>query len=148
MSETLNGSVRWEYASRDGGSYTLPSNAVADPFQQTINPMNISDRTRNKWRAVVDWSPVDRLALQFAYSDADDTRTQQLWTAERQSPEPGMAVSAWYSMTGQGKRNHPATVSATKFNDLRETDNRRRGVKAVIHAQSRRERGQFKIRNK
>ena len=66
MSETINGSVRWEYASRDGGSYTLPSDPVGDPFQQTINPMNISDRTRNKWRAVVDWSPVDRLALQFA----------------------------------------------------------------------------------
>jgi MtrB/PioB family decaheme-associated outer membrane protein len=136
MSETVNGSVRWEYASRDGGSYTLPSNPVADPFQQTINPMNISDRTRNKWRALVDWSPVDRLALQFAYSDAKDnyggpnSYGLQEGKAQNYTVDGSFQLSsawqfhAWYSYdVSRANETTQQTVAVTKYNDLKETDN-------------------------
>jgi MtrB/PioB family decaheme-associated outer membrane protein len=136
MSETVNGSLRWEYANRDGGNYTQASNPAGEPLQQNINPMNISDRTRNKWRALVDWSPVDRLALQFAYSNAKDdydgpnSYGLQEGKAQNYSVDGSYQLSsawqfhAWYSYdVSRANETTQQTAAVTKFNDLRETDN-------------------------
>jgi MtrB/PioB family decaheme-associated outer membrane protein len=68
MSESINGTIGYAYSKRDGGTYTLPG----DPFEDLINPLNIADRERDKWRAMVDWSPVDRFSLQFTFEDSRD----------------------------------------------------------------------------
>jgi MtrB/PioB family decaheme-associated outer membrane protein len=135
MSETVNGSVSWQYSSRDGGDYTLP-NSAANPLQNNINPLNISDRTRNKWRAVVDWSPVDRLGLQFAVSDSRDDYGGpnpyglQEGKAQNYTVDGSYQLTsvwqfhAWYSYDlnkADEKTQQSATV--TKFNELKETDN-------------------------
>jgi len=147
MSETVNGSVRWEYASRDGDDYTLPNNP-ANPLQNNINPLNISDRTRNKWRALVDWSPVDRLALQFAFSDARDdyegpnSYGLQKGKAQNYTIDGSYQLSsswqfhAWYSYDlNKANETTQQAATVTKFNELKETDNSYGvGIKGTVFA--------------
>lgn len=61
MSETLNGSVTFAYSNRTGDAYKLPG----DGMENNINPLNIADRQRDSLKGMVDWSPMDRLSLQF-----------------------------------------------------------------------------------
>ena len=68
MSETVNGSLAYLHSKRDGSSYTLPG----DTLEDAINPLNIADRKRDKWRAMLDWSPMDKLGFQFTIEDAQD----------------------------------------------------------------------------
>jgi len=60
MSETVNGSLTYSYSDRDGGHYKKPGDPVGE---DRINPINISDRKRNKIRGMVDWAPMDRFTL-------------------------------------------------------------------------------------
>jgi len=77
MSETVNGSLALLHSRRDGSSYAPavhsfdPNDANPEP-PAVIDPLNISDRERNKLRATVDWSPTDRASLQFNYEIAHD----------------------------------------------------------------------------
>jgi MtrB/PioB family decaheme-associated outer membrane protein len=68
LSETVNGSLAYLHSKRDGSSYVLPG----DQYEDAINPLHIADRKRDKWRGMLDWSPTDKLSLQFAVEDARD----------------------------------------------------------------------------
>jgi MtrB/PioB family decaheme-associated outer membrane protein len=72
LSETVNGRLAYLYSERDGSAYRNPLNP-AEPLQDLINPMNIADRKRDRWRGLVDWAPDDRLGMQFtAEASRDD----------------------------------------------------------------------------
>lgn len=71
MSETVNGSLTYLHANRDGGNYDVPGTA-GDAVKDVINPLNVADRKRNKLRGLVDWSPVDNLTLQFIAEGSKD----------------------------------------------------------------------------
>lgn len=68
LSDTINGSLAYLNSDRDGPGYVSTGNAARD----VINPMHISDRKREKWRAMLDWSPTERLSFQFAIDQAQD----------------------------------------------------------------------------
>ena len=68
MSETVNGTIGYAHSDRDGGAYTLPG----DVNEDLINPLNVADRKRDKWRVMVDWAPVNDFALQFLFEDSKD----------------------------------------------------------------------------
>jgi MtrB/PioB family decaheme-associated outer membrane protein len=68
LSDTLNGSLQYVYGTREGKDWVYTNNAAED----AINPMNIADRTQNKWRLVLDWAPMDKLSLQFVAENAKD----------------------------------------------------------------------------
>lgn len=69
MSETVNGAVTFLHSKRDGSSYVAPH----DPeIFDTINPLHIADRTRNKVRVSMDWSPSEVFGVQFNIEDARD----------------------------------------------------------------------------
>lgn len=67
MSETINGSLAYLYSNRDGSAYAEATHSEPGEglLVTSIDPINISDRDRNKFRATMDWMPVDRLNLQF-----------------------------------------------------------------------------------
>lgn len=67
LSETLNGSLAFLHSKRDGSEYHHAHHSFG-----TINPINISDRDRNKWRFTMDWTPIERLGLQFNFEDSQD----------------------------------------------------------------------------
>jgi len=107
MSETINGKIAFSHSKRDGSVYSQTNEEQSDE----INPIHITDRIRNKWRATLDWTPADAISVQFTVEGADDKYKP---TAERPyglrdgnatlySLDFGYAISeklqliAWYS---------------------------------------------------
>ncbi|MBI1195081.1 MAG: MtrB/PioB family outer membrane beta-barrel protein [Gammaproteobacteria bacterium] len=76
LSATLNGSLRYSHAERDGSSYV-----PGETGWNNITPVHIADRKRNMWKLMLDWVPRQTLGVQFTYSNASDsypdTATQQ-----------------------------------------------------------------------
>lgn len=68
LSDTLNGSLAYLQSDRSGSEYTSTGNTIRD----SINPTHIADRNREKWRVMVDWSPVEQLSLQLTLDKAQD----------------------------------------------------------------------------
>jgi MtrB/PioB family decaheme-associated outer membrane protein len=140
MSETVNGSLSYQYSDRDGGNYTLP-NTAGEAGEDRINPMNIADRKRDKWKALVDWSPVDRLAFQFVIEDAKDDYggpnsyglqegTFRLYAIDASyQVNSAFQVHAWYSYDkSEATETTPTNITGgvingTKYNDLTEEGN-------------------------
>ena len=67
LSETLNGSVALLYSERGGPHFDEAHHAMGN-----INPINIADRDREKYRVSLDWTPTDNFGLQFIIEDAHD----------------------------------------------------------------------------
>ncbi|HEU0290051.1 MAG TPA: MtrB/PioB family outer membrane beta-barrel protein, partial [Burkholderiales bacterium] len=146
MSETVNGSLAYLHSTRDGSSYTPASNPAGEPLQQNINPLNIADRTCDKWRAMVDWSPADKLSFQFALEDAKDDYggpnayglqegTGRLYSIDGSyQVNSAWQIHAWFTRD-ENKANEITQQSATvtKFNDLSEVgDSFGVGVKGKV----------------
>jgi MtrB/PioB family decaheme-associated outer membrane protein len=82
LSDTLSGSISYIQSRRDGSSWlrplALPATGTialsdSDIFSRTaIFPMLFMDRKRDKVRAMADWSPMDRLSLQFSAEGGRD----------------------------------------------------------------------------
>jgi len=50
----------------------LPAASIVALSATVIFPMQMTDVDREKWKAMVSWTPMDRLSLQFAYEDGSD----------------------------------------------------------------------------
>jgi MtrB/PioB family decaheme-associated outer membrane protein len=72
LSDTLNGSLAYLNSDRRGPGYVPTGNNPATNSADLVNPTHISDRKRDKWRAMLDWSPTARLSFQFAIDQAQD----------------------------------------------------------------------------
>ena len=147
MSETVNGSLVFAHSKRDGGNYTVPGDP-GEPYEDLINPLNIADRKRNKWRGMLDWAPSERVNLQFAIEDSRDKYSGlpyglQKGTGTLYSVDGSFQLSqdwslhAWYSRdennakeltqreaeTALASRDRSAAGEAEKHNDLSEIGN-------------------------
>ena len=133
MSETVNGSIAYQHSDRDGSSYRNPLNP-AEPLQDRINPINISDRKRDKIKAMLDWSPADRVGLQFTFEDSKDDYsgpnafglqegTARLYGVDASyQMNSAWQVNAWYSRDETKAREiTQRDATTTKFNDLSDT---------------------------
>lgn len=67
LSETLNGSLAFLRSERDGSGSDTAVNA-----DYPINPINLADRDRNRWRLTLDWAPMSNFGLQFNVEDSQD----------------------------------------------------------------------------
>ena len=82
MSETFSGAISYVHSDRDGSSWLKPNalpatgvTPVSDEaiFNRTaIFPFIFMDRKRDKVKLSADWSPMDRLSLQFMAEDGKD----------------------------------------------------------------------------
>ena len=72
LSDTLNGSLAYLNSDRRGPGYVPTGNNPATNSADLVNPTHIADRKRDKWRAMLDWSPTERLSFQFAVDQAQD----------------------------------------------------------------------------
>jgi MtrB/PioB family decaheme-associated outer membrane protein len=147
MSETVNGSLAYLRGDRDGSSYKVPG-VGADPERDRTNPLNIADRKRDKWRAMVDWSPAERLGLQFVIEDArDDYGGPNLYglqegTGRLYAVDASDQVnSAWQVLAFYSRDENKASeiterlAGTTKFSDLSEVgDSFGAGVKGTVSA--------------
>lgn len=67
LSDNINGTLGYAHSERDGSIYSDAVHSLGG-----INPINISDRDRDKVRLTVDWMVVERLNLQFNVEHAKD----------------------------------------------------------------------------
>lgn len=83
MSETLTGSLSYASHRRNGSAYLsrVPGAGFPEVSDATISaasatnvvvPAMLMDRTRDKWKALANWSPGNRLSLQFWVEDGKD----------------------------------------------------------------------------
>lgn len=74
LSDTLNGSLAFMRSDRDGSAYSMAMHSEPGEgiHEDSIDPINIADRTRDKWRANVNWMPTERIDLQFNYESSKD----------------------------------------------------------------------------
>lgn len=139
MSETVNGTLAYSYSKRDGSRYVVPG----DPIEDTINPLNISDRKRDKLRAMLDWSPVEKLSLQFVFEDSKDRYSGQVGpyglqdgTARLYAMDASFQVNSAWQIRAWVSRdetraneitlrapNGSTVADAVKYNNLTETGN-------------------------
>lgn len=77
MSETINGSIAYVHSERGGSPFimTTAANAGAtDTFYVNANsPLHLADRTRDKVRGTLDWTPIESLSLQFVIENSKDS---------------------------------------------------------------------------
>lgn len=68
LSETLNGSLAYLQATRTGSNYQ----ASTQNQTNLVSPVNTADRDREKLRLTMDWSPAEKLGVQFSAETAQD----------------------------------------------------------------------------
>lgn len=165
LSETVGGSLAYLLSKRDGSNYVLPTDvspAAGGPYttEDAVNPLHIADRKRNKWRGMIDWTPSEKLSLQFALEDSRDRYDfrSQIVPGDPESVPAGVSsgdarlfsldasytfsekwqVSAWYArdVTKAKQMNWNNTAGALNqmVADLKETgDSFGLGVKGEVY---------------
>ena len=128
LSDTLNGSLAYLNSDRSGPGFV---SANAATINNLINPMHIADRKRDKWRAMLDWSPTERLSFQFAIDQAQDKYglsgrpyglidgSADIYTIDANyTLDDNWQVSGWYTRDDT-KSRELAALSTTASKDAR-----------------------------
>ncbi len=68
LSETINGSIAYLQSDRSGSQFEGSTQLGT----AQVSPVHTADRERQKLRFAMDWTPVERLALQLNVESADD----------------------------------------------------------------------------
>lgn len=123
LSDTVNGSLAYLHSKRDGSSFK----SANEPPENEMNPIHVADRERDKWRLALDWTPLEKLSLQFIAEDARDDYDRsasrpyglrdgsaKLYSLDANyTPTEAWQLTAWYShdetkarqFTGRWTRN-------------------------------------------
>jgi len=72
LADSLNGELAYLRSDRSGSTKYAPA-TYSNTLNNQINPLNVADRQRDKWRAKLDWDPTDRFSLQFRADLSQDT---------------------------------------------------------------------------
>lgn len=91
LSETVNGYVVYSYSDRNGTDFLRTVLNDGATGSNLIAPLYLADRNRDKVRVSVDWTPIDRLTMQFIADSARDDYTAR--TAQDLGPRHGDAKS-------------------------------------------------------
>jgi MtrB/PioB family decaheme-associated outer membrane protein len=104
LSETINAALSYVKSNRDGGSWVNigPVNTTGNPSTGTY-PMTMTDRTRDKVRVSVDWTPTALLSLQFMLEDGKDKYTSPTDKGLRETGMNSFGIDAALSMSENWK---------------------------------------------
>jgi len=128
MSETLNGSIGYAHSKRTGSEWqTTVTTTPGQLGSNLVQPLHLADRDRDKIRATLGWTPVDKLDLQARAESSKDeyggrTLGLQDGSAKFFSLDSGYRfgetwlVSAWISRDDT-KANLLSCMSAAASND-------------------------------
>ncbi|NSL55722.1 MtrB/PioB family decaheme-associated outer membrane protein [Uliginosibacterium aquaticum] len=139
MGENIAGSLAYFYSERDGSNYSAADGT--SPYSNQINPIHISDRKRNKWRAKLDWDALEQLTLQFRVDHISDDYPQgdrfygassgsgQVYAVDASyAINDNWNLSSWYARDASGtKASGFREASGGAANAVRETDLKERG---------------------
>ena len=108
VSETVTGSIGYVRSDRGGSDWLLTTLNGGAVGSNLMYPMFLADRVRDKWRAVLDWTPTDPLSFHFVFEDARDHYTSRYVGLNDGSGRtysadmgytfaPGWQATAWYT---------------------------------------------------
>ena len=145
LSENLNGGIAVLHSERDGSAYAeaVHSEPGEGINPQSIDPINIADRKRDKVRLSMDWMPSEAVNIQFNYENAKDDYSGHTYglrdgKAELFSADTSYAinkdwqVNAWYSHDTtkanqlgwrEGSNGVTGNAELNKATDLKDTGN-------------------------
>lgn len=110
LAETVNGALSYAHSNRGGSDYvnTVVNNGTTG--SNLMAPLHLADRERDKWRALVDWLPVQKLSLQFMAEDVQDDYSGRTYgprsgSAQNYSIDASYAVSDEWETTAWVSRN-------------------------------------------
>ena len=95
LSDSVNGSLAFLHSKRDGS----PLTATEDFASDLISPIHIADRERDKWRAMLDWTPAERLTLQLVIENAKDEYSDERPYGLKDGKASLVSLDATYSVT-------------------------------------------------
>jgi len=126
MTETLSGSVTYFHSDRDGSSWLKPNalpatgaTEVSDDqiYNRTgIFPAMFMNRKRDKVRGLVDWSPADRVSLQFAGEWGEDDYSAPTTKGLEKTGMYLLGVDAAYSINESWKATAYYTFNQQSLN--------------------------------
>lgn len=139
MSETVNGSISYLRTDRDGSTYTRAGSGSGGAAADYVNPINIADRIRDKFRLGLDWTPLEKLSTQFSYENARDnydTKSNRpyglidgsasIYTLDTSYTfSDDWSLSAWYSHDDTKARQRNGDLTTASF--IRTADLREKG---------------------
>jgi len=116
LSETLTGALMYAHSDRTGSNWYALSNVPAQGvsygntytynqiYQRTGTfPYDVANRIRNKARATTDWTPMERLSLQFVAEASRDTYDPPSQNGLRNGGMTLFSVDAAYQLTEKWK---------------------------------------------
>ncbi|MBP9102039.1 MAG: MtrB/PioB family decaheme-associated outer membrane protein [Nitrosomonas sp.] len=72
LSDTVTGSIAYIHSNRFGSPFISTMTATGDSYFNTIAPLNLSDRNRDKVRLLLNWEPIEPLSLQVMVDESFD----------------------------------------------------------------------------
>lgn len=128
LSETLTGAIGFAHSKRDGSIWLriptlgltalVPTPDDAIVSRTAIVPSFMKDRTRNRWKASADWTPLERLSVQFGIEDTDEDYRNP-WSSEKgllAAEHRLYSVDASYELTEKWKLTSYWTLGEQQMN--------------------------------
>ena len=137
FSDVLNGSLGYLNSKRTGSGYISAATGAGGAASDLINPINVADRNRDKIRMVLDWTPVEKLTLQFNAEESKDDYAKnqrygmrdgkgQLYSFDASyMVADNWKLNGWYSYDYSQARqlNSRTATTSNKDNNLQDTGN-------------------------
>ena len=107
ITEGLSGTLGYGSSRRTGSDWYNVATKVVDPALgdslTAVFPATLTDRTRNKWRAALDWSPSDSLSIQVNAEDGTDHYTMDTVRGLQESGMSLFGLDATWSVNDKWK---------------------------------------------
>jgi MtrB/PioB family decaheme-associated outer membrane protein len=121
LMETLSGSLGYVSSRRTGSDWyslctsaacvaagagygaSVPASTIVGASPNSIFPMTLTDRNRDKWRLSADWSPTDRFSLQLSAEDGKDRYTTDGTKGLQDTGMTLFSLDAIWTMTDKWK---------------------------------------------
>lgn len=118
LSDTVNGALGFVHSKREGSPWLTTTTLNGAAGSNLVHPLHLADRDRDKLRAVLDWSPLDPLSLQFVAEHARDeysgrTLGPRKGTASLYSADATYSFSERWQATAWASRNDTRAEQVT-----------------------------------
>jgi MtrB/PioB family decaheme-associated outer membrane protein len=101
LAETVNGALSYARSNRGGSDYVTTVVNDGTTGSNLVAPLHLADRDRDRWRALVDWTPVQKLSLQFTAEDVDDDYHSSRLYGPRSGSAQNYSVDATYYVSDE-----------------------------------------------
>jgi hypothetical protein len=101
LAETVNGTLSYAHSNRGGSDYVTTVVNDGTDGSNLVAPLHLADRERDRWRALVDWMPVQKLSFQFMAEDVDDDYRGSRLYGPRSGSAQNYSIDATYYVSDE-----------------------------------------------